>query len=431
MTIRLNRRNYLLGTAAFAAVASMPRLSFGQELAYKGDLNMYSLVRTPPDQALADLIASFEVAHPGISIKTTSYPSESFVALLTAAQQAGENIDVLFLNGQDLRRYAVDGTLLELDGKLDTDRFRPGALKTAQVNGKTYGAPYSAISGFPLLTNAKILEDKGLSAPKSYADLLAIRDALQGSGIKTFTHPGKNIYLWPVWFFTTFGQTSGNRSNERTAEILSGKAKFTDDDVVQGLDLVFQFGRDQLLTQEIFSMDTPQAMAEFAAGRALFWMHHESAMNELATQDPANLKLDVNLMPKLVDADVRSNYPGGPSAIVSAAAKAEGDRQAAAVAFIDWITTDEANVPIVKFNNGTVPANKAVSAEGGPVVDKLLGLSDGLVTYLDWNWPPEITRVFQEGIQAGVAGQGSAQEVASTAQTTLERLVSNGYTFQV
>jgi raffinose/stachyose/melibiose transport system substrate-binding protein len=430
MTLTLSRRNYLLGTAAFAAAAALPRMSFGQDLAYKGDINMYSLVRTPPDQALDDLTKSFEAAHPGISIKTTAYPSESYVALLTAAQQGGEPIDILFLNGQDLRRYAVDGTALQLDGKVDTGRFRPGALSTGQVNGKTFGVPYSSIGGFPLIANAKILEDKGLKMPETYADLLAIRDALEGTDIKTFTHPGKNIYLWPVWFFTTFGQTSGNRSVERTAEILSGSGKFTDADVVEGLDKIFQFGRDKLLTQEIFSMDTPQALAEFAAGRALFWMHHESVLAEIAGQNPAAVKLDVALMPKLVDADVKSNYPGGPSAIISIDAKADADRQAAALAYVDWITSDAANGPIVKFNNGTVPVNKATPATGGAVVDKLAGLSDNLVTYLDWNWPPEITRVFQEGIQAGVAGQETAQDVAANAQAALERLTADGYSFQ-
>jgi len=430
MTLNLTRRHYLLGTAAFAAAAALPRVSFGQELTYKGDINMYSLVRTPPDEALAALIQSFEAAHPGITIKTTSYPSETYVALLTAAQQGGEPIDIMFLNGQDLRRYAVDGTAVELDGKTNLDRFRPGALSTGQVGGKTYGLPYSSIGGFPLIANAKILEDKGLKMPETYADLIAIRDALAGSDIKVFTHPGKNIYLWPVWFFTTFGQTSGNKSVERTAEILSGAGKFTDPDVVEGLDKIFQFGRDKLLTQEIFSMDTPQALAEFAAGRALFWMHHESVLAEINGQNPPAVKLDVTLMPKLVEADVHANYPGGPAAIIAIDSKAAPERQAAAMAFIDWITSDEANGPIVKFNNGTVPVNKATGAFGGPVVDKLVGLSDNLVTYLDWNWPPEITRVFQEGIQAGVAGQGTAAEVAASAQAQLDKLVANGYAFK-
>jgi sugar phosphate isomerase/epimerase len=67
-----------------------------------------------------------------------------------------------------------------------------------------------------------------MDAPKSYDDMLALRDKLKPKGIKVFAHPGKVINLWPVWFFTTFAQTSGNKGAERTIEILTGNAKFTD-----------------------------------------------------------------------------------------------------------------------------------------------------------------------------------------------------------
>ena len=141
--------------------------------------------------------------------------------------------------------------------RIDLGRFRRSALSTTQINGKTYGLPTGSISGFPLFFNRKVLEKAGMDAPKSYEDMLALRDQLKPMGIKVFTHPGKVIYLWPVWFFTTFAQTSGNRGAERTIEILTGKAKFTDPDVVQALDLVFRFGKDGLVPREVLSMDTP------------------------------------------------------------------------------------------------------------------------------------------------------------------------------
>ncbi len=166
--------------------------------------------------------------------------------------------------------------------------------------------------------------------------MLALRDKLKPLGLKVFTHPGKNIYLWPVWFFTTFGQTTGNKSVERTAEILSGKGKFTDADVVKALDLLFQFGKDGLITQDAFSMDSPQALADFSAGHAAFWLQHESLISQIAADKPAELDLDVMLMPKLVDGDVKSQYPGGPSGIVGVNSKSDPDRQAAAQAFVDW-----------------------------------------------------------------------------------------------
>jgi raffinose/stachyose/melibiose transport system substrate-binding protein len=186
----------------------MPRIAAAADLKFKGELAIAGLLRTPPDQAWAQLIKDFEAAHPGITVKDTQYPSETFVALFTAQQPAG----VLALNGQDLRRYATNGTLLALDGGgIDLARFRKSALSTTQINGKTYGLPTNSLSGFPLFFNRKVLEKAGMDPPKSYDDFLALRDKLKPMGIKVFTHDGKVIYLWPVWFFTTFAQTSGNR----------------------------------------------------------------------------------------------------------------------------------------------------------------------------------------------------------------------------
>jgi raffinose/stachyose/melibiose transport system substrate-binding protein len=429
MTTPISRRSVLIGGAA-ATLAAMPRMTAAEDLKLKGELAITGLLRTPPDQAWVQLIKSFEAAHPGVTVKDTQYPSETFVALFTAQQAAGQPADVLSLNGQDLRRYATNGTLVPLDSAgVDLGRFRQSALSTTQINGKTYALPTGSISGFPLFFNRKVLEKAGMDAPKTYEDFLALRDKLKPMGIKVFTHPGKVIYLWPVWFFTTFAQTSGDRSRERTIEILTGKGKFTDPDVVQALDLVFRFGKDGLVPREVLSMDTPQALADFSAGRAAFWMQHESVVNQINQDKPAGLDLDVMLMPKLVAQDVKSQYPGGPGAVLGINAKSDPDHQAAALAFIEFVTTDAADEAEVKFGNETVPVNKAVRPVGGGVVEKLVGLSPNLVTYLDWDWPPEITRSFQEGIQGGVVGQMSATDAAASAQRTLDKLVANGYKF--
>jgi raffinose/stachyose/melibiose transport system substrate-binding protein len=431
MSIALSRRSMLIGASASAAAAAMSRTSAAKDLDYKGDLAVTGFVRTPPDEAWADLLKSFEAAHPAISVQETDYPSETFVALFTAQQTAGKAADVLMMNGQDLRRYAINGTLLPLDGgAIDLGRFRPGALSTGQINGKTYGLPSGSISGFPVFVNREVLDKASMDLPTRYEDFLVLRDKLKPMGIKTFTHAGKVIYLWPVWFFTAFAQTSGNRTTERTIEILTGKGKFIEPDVVQALELVFRFGRDGLVPREVMSMDKPQALADFSAGRAAFWIQHESLIAQIDRDRPAGVDLDVMLMPKLVADDVKPQYPGGPSGIVGLNSKSAADLKEAAFAFADWVTNDAADAAEVKFAHGNVPVNAGVKPFGGGAAEKLVGLSANLITYPDWNWPPEITRSFQESIQGGIVGQVSPAEAAEAAQRTLERLVGNGYSFQ-
>jgi len=201
-----------------------------------------------PDKALPKALKAFETANPGLTTKLVLYPEEKFVAMYTAAQTAGEQVDLLNLNGQDLRRYATSNALLCFDSISYKERFIPEALVPYTVNGHLWGLPAGAAGGFVVFTNRALLERLGLKVPSTYDELKQVGDALRAKGFSAFTHPGKVIYMWPVWFFTTFAQTTGNRSIERTIEILSGKGKFTDPDVVEALDLVFRFSRDKLFS---------------------------------------------------------------------------------------------------------------------------------------------------------------------------------------
>ena len=68
-----------------------------------------------PDRLLPKALKEFEAANPGVTTKLVLYPEEKFVAMYTAAQTAGEQADLLNLNGQDLRRYATSNALLPFD----------------------------------------------------------------------------------------------------------------------------------------------------------------------------------------------------------------------------------------------------------------------------------------------------------------------------
>jgi hypothetical protein len=72
--------------------------------------------------------------------------------------------------------------------------------------------------------------------------------ALKKIGASVFTHDGGLIYLWPVWFFTTYAQVTGNQSVQKTFATLQGKGKFTDPEVVEALQLIFNFATDGLFS---------------------------------------------------------------------------------------------------------------------------------------------------------------------------------------
>jgi len=415
----------LLTSSSFFTRAS--RADTGQS--YTGNLVLITQTGASPDKALPNLLDAYQKAHPGIQVKLIQYPEEKFVALYTAAQAAGEQVDVLMLNGQDLRRYAASHALTSLDDVSFKTRFLPEALTTFTIDGKLWGFPSGALGGFIVFANKALLQKFNLQLPATYDDLKSIAAVLHKNGIAPFTHPGKIIYMWPVWFFTTFAQTSNNRSIERTIEILSGKGKFTDADVVQGIDLVFQFGRDKMFSQSVLGLDFGNAQTELMTGKACFYLFHDSIAKPMLEAKAANFELDSMLMPNLVGRQVDSQFPGGPGVVLSIPEKIDPSRKQAALDLIDFLTSDEADRESIQLNGGAVPVNAGVPTAPISVYTKEKADISKLVVYLDWFYPPEITKVLQEGLQAGVVGRTTAEALGKSLQATLDRLVSGGYKF--
>jgi raffinose/stachyose/melibiose transport system substrate-binding protein len=444
MNTDVSRRDFLRRSATVGAVAGLgslapTALSGLQHTAeaassrdYTGKFVVVGVNNSTPGRGLTKLLDDFQKAHPGLSINYLDFPSERFVALFTAAQASGEQIDVLLLNGQDLRRYALAKTVLPLDDLTYKSRFWKIGLNTYTVGGHLWAIPSGSIGGFPIFFNKALLDKYHLSPPKTYADLLHIRDVLKPQGISVFTHEGKNIYLWPVWFFTTYAQVTRNRSVEKTFATLSRNGKFTDPEVVQALQLIFNFSKDGLFTKDVLSLDVPDADAEFLTGKAVMRLHWDGVIGQVRDQKPPNMNLDVQLLPMLVPGTgIKSQFPGGTGTANSIYAKIAPERKAMAYTLMDYLSTDANDTYLIQDAAQTLGTNIHAQGSTDPVAVKEKALLPNMTIYLDWYWPPEITRAFQEGIQAGVSGNLTAQAVAKDIQSVFDGLVANGYKFKL
>lgn len=430
----ISRRNFLRWTGGaglwLGLWRALPGMPAGARAEAPRELVLVSQQGANPDRALPKLLDAFKATNAGINTKLLLYPEEKFVALYTASQAAGEEVDLLMLNGQDLRRYATSQALLPLDDLPYKNRFIPEAFQPLTINNRLWGVPSGAAGGFVIFVNRALLSKHQLEIPETYDELKSAAATLKKAGVNAFTHPGKVIYMWPVWFFTTFAQTTNNRSVERTVEILAGRGKFTDPDVVQGLDLVFQFARDKMFTPGVFSLDFPNAQSEFLTGKVAFYLFHDSLAKPVMEANAPGMGLDFMLMPNLVGRPVTSQYPGAACGTVLAIpAKIDPARREWAMKLMDFLSSDHSDQESVALNGGAVPVNAQVPAPDVPVYHKEKDEIAKLVTYLDWFYPPEITRGFQEGLQAGLAGRVKAEDLAKNLQATLDRLYASGYKF--
>ena len=83
------------------------------------------------------------------------------------------------------------------------------------------------------------------------------------------------------------------------------------------------------------------------------------------------------------------------------------------------------------LNKDPVSTNANVQASDDPLAVKYATeCADNQFTYLDWYWPPEITRAFQENQQAIVAGTKTPDQAAEAIQGVLDGLIADGYKFE-
>ncbi len=405
-TERFSRRQMLKvsagGTAALAFAGNRIKPSSAQ--GYQGELVIISVQQV--EQA-APTIAAIEAANPGVTVTWRNMPSERFTELFTAAEVAGDQIDIMDLNGQDLRRYALGERLQDLSGLTYLDRFLPVARETYTIQEKLWALPRGGVSGFTFFCNLKAFQAIGAETPPAtYADLVAMAPDLKAAGYAPFVHAGKNIYLWPIWQFWAYGQTSGNNAIEGTFSVLAGDTKFTDPEHVAGLEILKRFTDDGLFIDGVNSLDSDAAWLQFTQGKAAFFYTHASTIGTYRQGDFPDL--DMSLIPPVVavdNPDIIRQLPGGTGSALGRYAEIAEERAELAASVMDLMTSDEQVKALNDLNGDPVSCNANVVASDDPLALMYAEqCSPNQTTYLDWFWPPEITRAFQENQQAIVAG---------------------------
>ncbi len=145
--------------------------------------------------------------------------------------------------------------------------------------------------------------------------------------------------------------------------------------------------------------------------------------------------LDLSLIPPVravQDANVKRQLPGGTGSALGMYAKIAPEREQVARSVMDLMTSDKWVKWANELAKDPASVNKNVQASDDPLALKYAKeCAPNQTIYLDWYWPPEITRAFQENQQALVSGTKKPDEAAQAIQKVLDDLIKDGYTFEI
>lgn len=318
--------------------------------------------------AMEQLIANFEAANPGITVKMTHFPYADYRTKVAAAIPAGEGPDVVQLFYGWLNDYVA----AELIQPLPADVFPPEKIEAdffpmvaAMRAGDNYWALPTAVRSLALFYNTRLFEEAGIDGPPETLDeLVAIAKKL------TKFDAAGNI--------TQVGITAGMTAQDHHwfREVLvrqMGGDPYLDD--YQTVNYNSEAGMKALefytglaTTEKVTAfgfMDEPQAA--FKAGRA--GMHIDGSFRIGSLNKTRGLKWGVTELPANTDGE-RFNYSSyWVNAITT---KAEGEKYEAAVKFMEYVTSDEA-MQIWLDVVGELPAKPSVGLTDANANDPVFG----------------------------------------------------------
>ena len=318
--------------------------------------------------AIDTLIEQFEAENPDITVKQTNFPYADYRTKVAAAIPAGEGPDVVQLFYGWLNDY-VEADLIS---PLPVNTFPPEKIREeffpmvqAMEKDGQYMALPTAVRTLALFYNTRLFEEAGIDGPpKTLDELVEIAKALTKKdaagnttqvGITTGMTAQDHHWVREVLIRQFGGEPYTSDYQTVTYDNGAGAAALQ-----WYSDLQMKHG----VTQSGF-MDQPQAA--FKAGRA--GMHIDGSFRIGALNKTRGLEWAVAELPA-GPGGIQSNYSSyWVNAITS---KAEGEKEAAALKFLAFITSDNA-MQIWLDTVGELPAKPSAGMTDANRADPVFG----------------------------------------------------------
>lgn len=367
----------------------------------------------------------FEASHDGVTIQISAMQHEDMLTKLDAAFQGGSAPDVYMeRGGGELAAHVQAGLTRDLSELASEEITKLGGNVAGwQVDGKTYGLPYSVgVVGF--WYNKSLFAKAGITAtPTTMDELIETTAKLKSAGIDPLSVGAGD--KWPAahyWYYTALRECSQDvLTNAVTA------LDFTDDCFVRAGDDV-----KKLIDTEPFNpgfLSTPaqsgptSASGLLATGRVGMELagHWESGVMQGLTEDGEGLGKDTGWFPfpSVNDGQgaVDAQLGGGDAWAVSQKAPDES------VDFVKYLLSDEVQKGFAELDMGMPTNPSANQYVSDPALASLLEVRDNasyVQLFFDTAFGASIGGAMNDEIALLFAGKSSPQSIADKTQSAAD-----------
>lgn len=383
-------------------------------------------VRGPQNDAITALVEQFKAKHPNIKVDRVSQSFDDLKKQTALALSGNDVPDVLQVNNAraDMGAYVKAGQLTDLTGYAEAygwgDRFSASVLSKARysTDGVTFGE--GSLWGLPqtgeivgIFYSAKKLAAIGAQPPTSWDELTQLLQKAKAAGEQPLVLG--NLEKWPA--LHVFGPLQA--STVKAEDIVklgmgNAGASWTSTENVNALTTLSKWAADKWLGASPNGLAYDSAWPEFTKGTGVMLI----GGSWLAGDMQKVMGDDLHFMAPPVGADGKVATTGGTGIPFSIPAKAKNP--AAAAAYIDFITSDQA-MKLIAEKGGMPVLNTAELAPSSGVLKELYTAFDDVSTkgtllpYLDYA-TPTFGDTAGNTLQELIGGQKTAQQAAEALQ---------------
>ena len=301
-----------------------------------GEIKFWSW-RNEDKAVYADLIKDFNKLHPDVKVTFEGFEPQNYATVLSTALAADKGPDVMMVRAYGaFEAVAKPGYLLELNEQNvpGITKFPEPALKaeTLRSDGKIYAVPFASQTML-IVYNTELFAKHGVKVPETWDELLDASKKLKAAGVIPFGNGTATAWQNETIVGALLSSMLGKQFE---ADILSGKADFTDKRFVDAL------AKLQALAKDYFApsyegIDYASSQQLFSSGAAAMFAGGSFEVAPFLKANPA-LKLDVFASPVAKKGDERLValfLDGGYAANAKTANKAD------ALKFINFLASKD------------------------------------------------------------------------------------------
>ena len=407
---------HLLAVTALATgiLASLPGLA--QDKTVVSFLHKFP---EPENMAYFDAaVAEFEAANPTIDIVMEAVADEPYKDKIRVLMASDQVPDIYFSwSGEFGRKFAREGRTLDLTEALAgpewQGRFAAASLEPFQFEGKQFGIPVNVDSKY-MIYNKAIFEKHGLSVPTTFAEFIALNDALLAAGEVPIAYGNQAPWAATHYIGDLFAKMVPDDVRQADYQLLAPADQlYTHPGYVEALALYKSFGDKGYFNNGANAISHQQARGAFIAGRSAMVYLELVEFYMLADTPVAEQGWGFFPLPPMEGAAGRNDLLTGAPDGFLISAKTEHPEEA--LAFLNFITSPDQAAKYVSTTGMTSAVIGSVT-EQTTTPETLAGLkaledAAGMALWLDTDMDTASANVILAAGQGLLSGDETPEAV--------------------